>query len=590
MGHLASKPVAHRQQQTTTTFEGAIKQTTFQPKKYLSRIEIVCLEQSFHKLKSTFKDHYECIELKNFLKHLNLPIEIEPAAILLYKSFSYLGSYPACATVGPVPLSFEAFLTAFVVLTGRLDQIHHNNLSETLFFQSLSILPTVNEKELKEPEDNTDIKPTNKQTGGTIEATSTFGPKSLTKGLSLADLGIDFDDLNIDSSPQENETVKEKDTEGASEILCKDLIDLFVCFIWLGEADKQEQHDFHKIRRLATDIVVKSISLPYVTYEALHAWIMNFSPHFFKLLQSLIIHSFTYNNSSGNRNAGSRLLIEDKLPSVDKTDILTPLYITLLSWTLPEQILISKKWLRLYSAEEDGFSMNRLESHVFKYPGPTLMIMEIDEKEPLRRRTKGKKQELTPPRVIGAFIKQPWKHSKHLWGDKECFLFELDPSFDIFRPVKNHSHCNDDDHYILYHHDFGIGFGPTGNQQTSFKQYYPARDINKKQQQQQSDFILTLNSTLQEGIYKNEPYPEHPTFESANRKQQEFCFEFQIENIEVFGLGCEKDREKQAREWKFEKQEAARRASLNIRQADGQLDKELLKMAGIIDEDKRQDR
>lgn len=65
---------------------------------------------------------------------------------------------------------------------------------------------------------------------------------------------------------------------------------------------------------------------------------------------------------------------------------------------------------------------------------------------------------------------------------------------------------------------------------------------------------------------------------------------FETENIEVFGLGTEKDKDKQLKEWEFDKKEALRRSGLNIRKSDGQLDKELLKMAGIIDEDKRQDR
>jgi hypothetical protein len=174
--------------------------------------------------------------------------------------------------------------------------------------------------------------------------------------------------------------------------------------------------------------------------------------------------------------------------------------------------------------------------------------------------------------TLGAYIAQPWKQSRQFWGSDQCFLFELDPTFDIFRPIHTSNH------YIYCHHEFGIGFGASNNLHPSTSN--------------QGGFILSLQNTLQEGIYENEAYPPQPSFESAtqSRKHVDFCFKFETENIEVFGLGNEHDREKQAKEWKFERDEAARRAGLNIRQADGALDKELLKMAGIIDEDKRQDR
>jgi hypothetical protein len=45
----------------------ASRKNLFKPKSHLSRVEIVCLQYIFQDLKSTFKDHFECIELKKFL-------------------------------------------------------------------------------------------------------------------------------------------------------------------------------------------------------------------------------------------------------------------------------------------------------------------------------------------------------------------------------------------------------------------------------------------------------------------------------------------------------------------------------------------
>jgi hypothetical protein len=521
---------------------------------------------------------------------LNLPREVEAAAVLLFKSFSYLGSYPACS---PIPLSFEAFITAFVIFIGRLDTEDHR-LSESLFFQSLSILPFSSDQEEEEAKDSpTTAEEERKEEDQDIPnvsstATEDTITQKLSRGLSLAELGVDFnDDLDFDTTTPISTSLTTNYLEegGEPEILCRDLIELFVLLLYLGEADVVQQHDFERMRETAESIV-KNIkhstkdkdSLPCISHHLFRQWQDKLSPHLFKPLKSLVIKSFTYQSNTEDK---SRLLPEDRVPIVDKSDILTPLYSTLLSWTLPQNILVTKKWTRLYSADANGFSMNRFESHVFKYPGPTLFIIQIDATAV----SGGSASFLSPTRaknnkhqsmLLGAYITQPWKHSKQFWGTSECFLFELDPSFDVYKPLVNKTSNN---HYIYYHHEFGIGFGAT----TSSQPHLPSTA------DQQLGFILSLTNTLQQGTYENETYPSNPTFLSCTGPK-DFFYKFDTENIEVFGLGNEKDRTKQAKEWQFEKQEAARRSGLNIRKADGQLDKELLKMAGIIDEDKRQDR
>lgn len=479
---------------------------------------------------------------------MNLPQEVEAAAVLLFKSFSYLGSYPNNAKTGPVPLSFDAFIIAFVIIIGRLDD-EHVGLSENLFFQSLSVLPDPNSTTTTVIKDDS----IHEEPVIVEQPEEEEEPQErVHRGYSLADLGVDFNDLELNPKTSKPESVVT-----GSRILSRDLIELFVLLLWLGEAD-QTTHDFKRIRQLANTIVsnmkpTTDDELPCISHDEFRFWRQTFSPHLFKPLQSFVMKSFGYYKP--NLEEESRLLPQDKVPKVDQSDILNSIYSTILSWALPEDILITKQWTRLYSADQDGFSMNRFESHVFKYPGPTLIIMQVDANN--------------QSMLIGAFITQPWKHSKHLWGNSnDCFLFELDPNYEIYRPINNKVN-------IYYHHDFGIGFGATHHQLPLQHQH----------------FILSLENTLQEGLYTHEPYPPQPTFKIGNqkRKLKEFSIRFETENIEVFGLGNEKDRERQAREWKFDQQEAERRAGLNIRQADGALDKELLKMAGIIDEN-RQDR
>ncbi|CEP19896.1 hypothetical protein [Parasitella parasitica] len=128
MGQANTTPTESRLSSTPTS-----PKNVFRPRKLVTRIELVSLQCVFNDLKSTFKDNFECIEPKKFLDHLQLPCQVEPAGVLLFKAFSYLGSYPLCTTAGSVPLSFNAF----VVIVGYLDTTTES-VSENLFFQSLS--------------------------------------------------------------------------------------------------------------------------------------------------------------------------------------------------------------------------------------------------------------------------------------------------------------------------------------------------------------------------------------------------------------------------------------------------------------------
>ncbi|KAG0746191.1 hypothetical protein G6F57_008818 [Rhizopus arrhizus] len=517
------------------------KAETFNPNGYLSKVELVSIKCVFNSLKSDFPDNFHCLEPKQFLERLGLPKEIEEAGVLLFKALSYLGSFPSSIVKGPVPLSLHAFLTAFVVLVGRLDKPDHP-LSELLFFQALSILPNPEQEEQEQVKIE--------------EATNTLEPPTQpghARGLSLETLGIDFSDLDMDTADQEEENK-------GPEILCRDMVELLILLLWLGGNDDLAENQ--KIAKSSINHLEKSKDGTCISYKVFCEWKSTFSPHIFKPIQSFLIQSFAYVEP----NKLQRVLPEDAIPRVDKTDILTHMHCTLISWALPEKTLNVKQWTRLYSSQQDGFSMNRFENHVFKYPGPTLLVMNIEARAPRRYSIQNTSDaNKTQYMLVGVYVSQAWKNSKHFWGTHECFLFELEPHFDIYRPKSQN------DHYIYYNHDTGVGFGA-------------------REEQGFSEFIISLQNTLQEGVYENEAYPGCPTFESGTRKNQDFKYLFETENIEVFGLGTEKDKDKQLKEWEFDKKEALRRSGLNIRKSDGQLDKELLKMAGIIDEDKRQDR
>ncbi|CAO3610681.1 unnamed protein product [Cunninghamella echinulata] len=426
-------------------------------------------------------------------------------------------------------------------------------------------------------------------------------------------------------------------------ILSSDLKELFVLALWIvhverNNGDDKKEHelidDILSVKSLATQLIKNIQSSSHlkrkkqqkqqqeeeeeeeeetITHDDFYTWKKRNAPNLFKTIQSFIYTQFTmklnyytsfktnYNNNNNQheKNDDSKgnvvveeekeekegeeeehfdiILSQDRTPIPDQTDILTTNMCALLSWCLPEDYFTIKQWHRLYSGDKDGFSMNRFESHVFKYSGPTLILMKIQTTNNNNENDDGIK-------IIGGLITVPWKQSKHYWGNDQCFLFELYPTFECYRSKQGMNQ-----QYIYCHSDFGFGFGGTSQYMkpptlttTSTKSHHQEESIIDQ-------FMIYLDNSLQTGQYYHDFYPHHPTFEKSMIQQQTHSFKkkeaFETLHVEVFGLGNEKLTQLQKKAWQFEAKEALRRQGLQIRQSDGQVDKEILRMAGIIQGD-----
>lgn len=514
--------------------------------------------------------------------HLDLPRSIEPAGILLFKSFSYLGSYgngPPAA----IRLTYPAFVTAFVLLTGKMDDNdEHPHLFESMLFESLAI-PSFTDQH----HDHTQQQQQPSTSTVEKDLSTTLTHKG---GLSLADLGVDFNDLDFDTL---GDTHSEQSSDD-SKILARDLVSLFALFLWIAKMEKEQgltatgsnmqditENEQHMAQQIVQSMITGTRNddddeETTLSEHTFFNWQRRNAPHLFQTLQSFIYSKFAIHNQA-SFNTSSTLsdlvLMQDVVSVPDTSDILTLPYCALLAWSpLPDLARQIKKWPRLYSGYEDGFAMNRFESRVFKYPGPTLVVIQGEIKG-------------VGTKTWACYVEDKWKQSKqHYWGSDACFVAELAPTFEVF----SSTHCNNQ--YIYYHNDFGIAFGGTTKSSQPPKPVAASSSSSHDTIHVPTGFLLTLDNTLQRGIYSQEAYPALPTL-TASTSRKRFYEPFETVNIEVFGLGDEKARQIQEREWNFEKREALRRAGLQFRQADGnKVDRELLRMAGIIDDDNRQER
>ncbi|ORY02629.1 TLD-domain-containing protein [Basidiobolus meristosporus CBS 931.73] len=216
---------------------------------------------------------------------------------------------------------------------------------------------------------------------------------------------------------------------------------------------------------------------------------------------------------------------------------------------LPSSVVHGAGWHTLYNGSEHGYSMNRFETKVFKYPGPTLLLVKV-----IVTKIQGSfKVDINKgdEMILGAYVDEPWRFSRQFWGTSECQLFELSPQFEVFpsnHSNNSHVHCSP---------SHGIGFG------------------GKIGQHQ-----LYLDNTFQTGRLVNDPLLENMTY-AISYSRPDFQVEFDILEVEVIGLGGEQAKRQQNREWQFEEKEANRRGDVNL--ANKNQSRQILEMAGILD-------
>ncbi|KAK9710615.1 Restriction of telomere capping protein 5 [Basidiobolus ranarum] len=221
----------------------------------------------------------------------------------------------------------------------------------------------------------------------------------------------------------------------------------------------------------------------------------------------------------------------------------------MLSSFLPSSAPQGISWNTLYIGSEHGYSMNRLETRVFKYPGPTILVAKVFVTK-AEGTSKGNISEGSEM-ILGAYVNEPWRFSKQFWGSNDCKLFELAPQFEVFPSngrTESHVYC---------HSSQGIGFGGKPGQ-----------------------FQLCFDNTFQTGKFVNDPLLNNITY-TMSHSRPDFQIEFDVIEIEVIGLGGEQAKRQQSREWKFEANEANRRGNVNL--ANKNQSRQILEMAGILD-------
>ncbi|KAF5560318.1 restriction of telomere capping 5 [Fusarium napiforme] len=268
----------------------------------------------------------------------------------------------------------------------------------------------------------------------------------------------------------------------------------------------------------------------------------------------------------------------------DMGEILNQNTLSQISLFLPGTDLFRRVRL-LYSGNDAGFSMGSFQTKVFNWQAPTLLLVSGtrlgDEPEggqessfaaslPPKRFPHGSRSDRL---TFGVYVREPWKHThRECFGNSETTLFQLEPIHDVFRA----STINKD--YVTFtkapaHHPM-MSFG--------CPHPHPSQAHRKADMLRLGPVSLLLDDSFEFAVFNHDFTSRGGAFHSSVVRKYDFQDRFQIESLEVWGCGGDKEAQAQAEKWAWEEREAEARRKINLGNGDIEADRALLEMAGLI--------
>lgn len=517
--------------------------------KQFSGIELYSLKKLFHEL-SDKRDGTEFWSQDSLIKFLRIPDAIPEIGNLIFQSASFLAGYPFVTTLSPAPLTLENIVKIVAIYDQKYRKLMKPDFNHSkLIFLSFAAVENISE----ESDDRTNF--------------------------TLDDLDK-IDDLIL---LEAFDSMSSSGNSTGPFITGKNLQSIFT-FLLIIQNFKPvnslasyalffNDETIKKTFRQAATAMLRTINFDVeldtkIYYKEFHAAVANHFPRIFNALGALF-DQFLFENT----NQESPVSVLNAYPN---GKIVGPAIFSCLELFLPDRV---GQFMKLYSGSENGFSLRSFQTKVFKWHSPTLLIVRgtrrtksskkhpLDEKIPL---LKAAQRNGGPNKLVfGAYITSPWRvSSRESFASDESLLFQLSPSFEAYRPSSSHS----DFAYFSVPGQkkggalAGIGFGsaPPYNGDLSV-----------------GNVSLTLDEMLEYGVFRHAGVGG--TFSPANYQIYEERFD--IDELEVWGIGRQQDLEDQQKRLEWEEREAKARQRVNIKAASGgdfEEERALLEMAGLV--------
>jgi hypothetical protein len=559
---------------------------------------------SFQDVFKSLADHQDSIAyLKEdtIARFLEIP-DILGASSIIFQMISYLGAFPF-GQEAPVVLGFEQMIMVVVIMTQRYQRVlKKGNRDRTkLLFRSLAVYDRgESHNDGNKPETSEEIQ----RDDGTSAARSHVAGFSVDDAVN-DDEEEDDDDLALAAleSLDAIEVFRHGDAPIAQSSIPSDnlkkLIMLLLLIAPLGTQESLARHaerlsgdQLESLRRTADNILGAFVNVekfPGVKIHQFNTVIPISLPYLFNGFNALFEHFlFSKNIDFTKRRDSTPLPPPD--PTTDQPllpqigEILDLNVLSQLSFFLPGDTLFRRLRL-LYSGGDAGFSMGSFETKVFNWRAPTILLVSGNRisEPPIGGQERAFSDTLAPKRfpdssksshvAFGVYLSQPWHQShKECFGDTDTLLFQVEPVHEVFHA----STINKD--YVSFTKSptphAGIAFGsphPKPKPTAGLSTHVPLGAVS-----------LMLDSSFEFGVFTHNYTSGGGAFHNSESRKHDWQDRFEVESLEVWGCGGDKEQEEQRQRWEWEEREAEARRRINLGTGDIEADRALLEMAGLI--------
>ncbi|CCT64504.1 probable Restriction of telomere capping protein 5 [Fusarium fujikuroi] len=571
-------------------------------KKCFTSLELYSLRDVFKSLADQ-QDSVKYLKEDTIARYLEIP-DILGTSPVIFQMVSYIGAFPFLQDA-PVVLEFQRMIMVVVIMTERYRTVLARGSSDRtkLLFKSLAVFdrkmseagahpdtPHIAPIESKDDKE----KATSRMAGFAVDA--------------AGDEDEDGEDDDLVLTAFELLDIKDAVDQGHAPVFHGATIPtdnfrkLIMLLLLAAPLDPQESLSMYSSRVVGQELeglrgAAESILASFVNaetstgikYNHFRTIIPVICPHLFRGFNGLFERflfsqnlDFSKHQNDTPATTSSQKVAQPLL--TDTGEILNQNTLSQISFFLPGTDLFRRVRL-LYSGNDAGFSMGSFQTKVFNWQAPTLLLVSGtrlgDEPEggqessfaaslPPKRFPHGSKSDRL---TFGVYVREPWKHThRECFGDSETTLFQLEPIHDVF-PA---STINKD--YVTFtkapaHHPM-MSFG--------CPHPHPSQAHRKADMLRLGPVSLLLDDSFEFAVFNHDFTSRGGAFHSSVVRKYDFQDRFQIESLEVWGCGGDKEAQAQAEKWAWEEREAEARRKINLGNGDIEADRALLEMAGLI--------
>ncbi|QYS97276.1 Restriction of telomere capping protein 5 [Trichoderma simmonsii] len=562
----------------------------------------------YYSLKDVFKNladqqgDIRYLKEDTIARFLEIP-DILGASPVIFHMVSYLGAFPFLHEA-PVVLELAQLIMVVVIMTERYKRVLAKSTDRTkLLFKSLAVY----DRKVTEVE---------RTPQSTVSENAAAKPNAQFKGFAVDQPGLDDENEGDEEEEDDlvltafelldiNEAARRGDVSTIHEAIIPtdNLRKIIMLLLLIAPLDPQESlsqyssrvagHELELLRATAECVLASFVNVetsPGIGYTRFKTVIPVLFPNLFAGFNGLFEHFLFSKDLDFSKHKietpGDALHISKTAQPLLPTpgEILNEHALSQLSLFLPGSSLFRRVRL-LYSGNDAGFSMGSLESKIFNWRAPTILLVSgsrladipdggqeasFAASLPTKRFPHGSKSERV---TFGVYIREPWKHThKECFGDSETVLFQLEPIHDVFAA----STVNTD--YVTF-------TKPPGNRPClSFGCPHPkpTQSHRKEGMHALGAVSLLFDESFEFGVFNHDYKSRGGAFHTSIVRKFDFQDRFRIDNLEVWGCGGDDEAKAQAERWAWEEREAEARRKINLGTGDIEADRALLEMAGLV--------